>query len=150
MMMFKSALSYTRLISFSLFLLVLVLASACSDQSARETIKDITWQWSQLVETEPAAQSVVPNPENYTLILKTDGTLNIQADCNMVGGSYTLEDNSLTIELGPSTMAFCGEQSLDQQYLTLLDSVDSYAIEDGRLVLNLKDNAGRMTFDKGQ
>ena len=112
------------------------------------SIADVTWQWSGLVETAPASQSIVPDPENYTLLLRPDGTLHIKADCNMVGGSYTLEGTALTIELGPSTMAFCGEQSLDQQYLELLGNVDSYAVENAQLVLNLKADAGRMTLSR--
>jgi hypothetical protein len=43
-------------------------------------------------------------------------------------------------------MAFCGEQSLDLQYLDLLSRVDACAVEGGRLVLELKAGAGRMTF----
>jgi heat shock protein HslJ len=109
-------------------------------------ITGITWQWTGLVETEPAAQSLVPDPENYTLTLRPDGTCEVKADCNIVGGSYVLEGDALTIELGPSTMAYCGDDSLDQQYLKLLANVDSYAIEDGRLVMELKASAGRMTF----
>jgi heat shock protein HslJ len=112
------------------------------------SITGITWQWTELVESAPAAQSVVPNPEDYTLLLQPDGTLSIKADCNGVGGSYTLEGDFLTIALGPSTMAYCGEQSLDHQYLGLLDSVDSYAVQDGRLVLSLQNGTGRMTLDQ--
>jgi heat shock protein HslJ len=122
-----------------------VLSSGAADVSS---ITGITWQWTELVETAPAAQSVVPNPENYTLLLLPDGTLSIKADCNGVGGSYTLEGNALTIALGPSTMAYCGEQSLDQLYLGLLDSVDGYNIQDGRLVLSLQNGAGTMTLDQ--
>jgi heat shock protein HslJ len=118
------------------------------DAASGADIAGVEWQWRELVETEPASQSLVPQPENYTLVLQPDGTLAIQADCNKVSGSYTLEGNALTIALGPATMAFCGEESLDQQYLELLGTVDSYAIEEGRLVLTLKDNAGRMTFDR--
>ena len=66
---------------------------------------------------------------------------------NPVGGSYTLDGSSLTILLGPSTMAFCGEQSLDLFYLGFLSTVDSYAVKDGQLVLELKDGAGQMTFN---
>ncbi len=106
------------------------------------------WQWSSLVETEPAAQSVVPHPENYTLVFQPDGALDIQADCNEVRGSYIQEGNALTIELGPSTMAYCGEQSSDQQYLDLLGRVSSYTVENERLVLNLEDGAGKMMFDR--
>jgi heat shock protein HslJ len=109
-------------------------------------ITGITWQWAGLVETEPAAQSVVPDPENYTLTLRPDGICEVKADCNMVSGSYVLEGDALTIKLGPSTMAYCGDDSLDQQYLELLANVDGYTVEDGRLVMELKAGAGRMTF----
>jgi heat shock protein HslJ len=109
-------------------------------------ITGITWQWTGLVETEPAAQSLVPDPENYTLTLRPDGICEVKADCNMVSGSYVLEGDALTIDLGPSTMAYCGDDSLDQQYLELLANVDGYAVEDDRLVMELNAGAGRMTF----
>ncbi len=109
-------------------------------------IQDIVWQWTDLVETQPAAQSVVPNPENYTIVFASDGTAQIQADCNAVMGSYTVEGDQLTIQLGPSTMAFCGDESLDQQYLGLLITVGSFALEDGWLKLSLIEGAGTMGF----
>ncbi|MEA3440932.1 MAG: META domain-containing protein, partial [Chloroflexota bacterium] len=112
-----------------------------------EDILDITWQWAGLVETEPASQSVVPNPEIYTIIFRDDGAVNIQADCNMVGGTYNLEGSALKIELGPSTMAYCGDDSLDQQYLMLLDQVNSFGMEAERL--KLADETFRMGFNNG-
>jgi heat shock protein HslJ len=123
-----------------------VLSAGAADGS---DITGTTWQWAELVETAPAAQSVVPHPENYTLLLQADGGLSIKADCNGVGGTYALDGDSLIIELGPSTMAYCGEQSLDQQYLGLLGSVDSYTVQDGRLLLSLQDGAGTMILDQG-
>jgi heat shock protein HslJ len=129
--------------------LVQVSSEIVSSESADDpAITGVEWHWSGLIETMPAAQSVVPDPENYTLILQTDGTLNIKADCNVVGGSHALEGGSLAIALGPSTMAYCGEQSLDQQYLELLSNVDGYGIEDGQLMLRLQADAGRMIFSK--
>jgi len=91
---------------------------------------------------------VVPNPENYTLTLMSDGTLSIKADCNMVSGGYTLNGDSLTIELGPSTMAFCGEQSLDLLYLEMLDQVEGFTVENNQLLLSVGGNSGQMTFNK--
>ena len=117
---------------------------------APDEITGIQWQWAQLTETEPASQSVVPDPENYVLILMADGSASLKADCNMVLWTYTLEDSSLTFNtLGPSTLAFCGEESLDQQYLSLLGKGGTVSLEDGRLVLELNENAGRMVFDNG-
>ena len=137
---------YKYLAPLSFALLVFLLITACSPQSGGTAITEITWQWSSLTETQPASQSVVPDPENYTLQLGADGTLNIKADCNMVGGSYSLEAESLTINLGPSTMAFCGEQSLDLQYLELLAAVESFSVENDQLVLQLGNGAGSMRF----
>ena len=117
------------------------------DDGGLVVLEDITWQWSNLVETEPAAQSVVPSPESYTLTFLPDGVVSIQADCNVVSGSYTLEGSQLSIEHGPSTLAFCGEESLDVQYLDLLTQVESYVLDNGQLVLGLENGAGSMAFD---
>jgi heat shock protein HslJ len=68
--------------------------------------------------------------------------------CNRVNGSYKIGSSTLTIELGASTMAFCGEQSVDQKFLESLRNVASYTIENDQLVLILKNDAGRMAFNK--
>ena len=112
------------------------------------SITGIQWQWAELTETEPASQSVVPDPENYVLVLNDDGTANIKADCNMLQWTYTLDGTNLTFNtLGPSTMAFCGEDSLDTLFLSKLGMGGTVSVEDERLVLELNENAGRMVFD---
>jgi putative lipoprotein len=65
----------------------------------------------------------------------------------MVSWTYTLEGSSLIFDtLGPSTLAFCGEESLDQQFLALLGDTATYVTDDGRLILNLVADAGNMIF----
>jgi len=147
--MFFKNLQTIQIQMISMILLFSVLIAACGSQQAVQPITDTDWQWSEMFETEPASQSLVPHPENYTLRLSSDGSLSIKADCNMVGGSYSLDGSTLSIELGPSTLAFCGEESLDQLFLGFLSNVESYTIEDGQLVLELKDGAGQMTFNEG-
>lgn len=102
-----------------------------------------TWQWRNPAETVPASR-----PRRYTLAFHADGSLAIVADCNQVQGTYTLKGNDLAITLGPATMAFCGDESLDRRYLDQLGQAASLAIEDGRLLLHLKNHAGTMTFDR--
>jgi heat shock protein HslJ len=110
---------------------------------------DIVWQWSDMAETLPASQSVVPDPQNYTLTFLQDNTVSIKADCNVAGGAYMLSDGSLTIRIGPSTLAFCGEDSLDMIYLASLAKVNAASMEGGRLILHFADDAGRMGFNNG-
>jgi heat shock protein HslJ len=156
----NGAQSVNKLILALNFGLVLLVAIACGSSPMPEPtteavpvsaadITDVVWWWSELIETDPAVGSVVPNPEHYTLLFHSDGTLEIQADCNLASGAYRLDGGSLSIELGPSTMAFCGEQALDQQYLALLSDVGSAALEAGRLVLDLNGDAGQMVFVDG-
>jgi len=129
-------------------LIFLVSISACRNQRTGADIVDIPWQWTSLSENEPASQSVVPNPESYTLTLNSDGSINIQADCNVVNGSFSVEGTSLTLTLGPSTLAFCGEDSLDLMFTELLSSVESYSIENDLLILYLENDFGNMTFNR--
>lgn len=110
----------------------------------------ITWQWAELTETEPAGQSVVADPENYTLALMTDGVANVKADCNRVSWPYTLESNKLTFDaLFATTLAACPSGSLYDQYLKLLGNGGIVSLDNGRLVLELNNDAGRMVFDNG-
>jgi heat shock protein HslJ len=115
-------------------------------QNGEADIVDITRQWTALTETEPASQSLVSDPEDYTLVLRSDGTYRVKADCNVGSGGYTLEGNNLTLEPGPMTLAECGPESLFDLYLTKLGSVESLSVQDGRLILHLGGNAGKVVF----
>ncbi|MEA3439724.1 MAG: META domain-containing protein, partial [Chloroflexota bacterium] len=117
---------------------------------ALKDVQDILWQWSGLVESNPAAQSVVPDPENYTLALLSDNTFQFQADCNRGSGTYIASDTgSMTLKLGVITLAECGSESLSDQFLALLESVTGYGILGEQLVLVVDDNQAQMMFDDG-
>ncbi|MGD9047990.1 MAG: META domain-containing protein [Anaerolineae bacterium] len=112
-------------------------------------IFEISWQWADWAETEAAGQSLVPEPENYTLLFMPGGPLFVQADCNTASGSYRLEGNELTLGLEETTNASCLPESLSGQFLELLGQVDTAAMDRGRLVLHLREDGGQMTFDYG-
>ena len=117
---------------------------ACSSGSG---LTGKAWQWTASTTQAPASQSVVPDPENYTIQFNADGSFNAKADCNQVNGTYTSSGSSLTIVPGPSTMAFCGEESLDALYIAGLGSTTSYAIANNQLTLTQGGPAaGTMTF----
>ena len=106
-----------------------------------------TWQWEEFQDTAGINDITVPNPENYTLTLNSDGTFNGQADCNGISGEYSLESSSLTLAPGPMTMAICSPESLSNQYVALLGEVISYVQNEGKLYLNLKLDSGNMVFN---
>lgn len=100
--------------------------------------------------TAPASQSVVPDPQNYTITFNTDGTADIKADCNSVTANYTTSGNDLTITLGASTLMYCGDASQDTIYLASLGQVTSYAIVNGDLQLIFSGDNGKMDFKAGR
>ncbi len=116
---------------------------------AAADIAGIVWQWTEFQDTAGKNNIVVDNPENYTIAFLADNQVNIKADCNVVNGSYTLDGSSLTIQLGPSTRAFCGEESLDQQFLEKLGFAAAYVMDGDNLVMNLQADAGNMVFANG-
>ena len=63
------------------------------------------WQWVAF--TSPVETYSVDSPQNYTVTFNNDATVNIVADCNNANGSYVIADNSITIHIGPMTMAAC-------------------------------------------
>jgi len=148
------------ILSASLGMLVLVLAacapisaptpaSTSAPAAASNTIVDISWQWQSVTNRTDQTTTTVPNPEDYTIIFRADGTLSGTADCNAYGGTYT-QENGFIITLGPTTMAYCGEASLDQQYLQLLSEVVAGG-PDGAGGLALENAGGekRMSFLNG-
>ena len=138
-----------KLILISSLILVVLVLAACGSSGSSNKLLNTTWQWISLKEAEPASQSVVPNPENYTIVFKEDGSFAATADCNKVSGSYKLDGSKLSIMPGPSTMAECGPDSLSDMYVGLLAQVTSYELDGETLILVTADGNARMSFEKG-
>ena len=112
-------------------------------------IQNIIWQWVSLTNQSTGALTSVPNPADYTISFYPDGTLSGKADCNTFNGSYS-QNNGFKIKLGASTMADCGEASLDQQYLNLLSDVAAGGPDGaGGLALETAGGEQRMLFKNG-
>ena len=127
---------------------IILLLAACSP-SQDDSIQDIVWQWENVTNKTTGEVTTVTNPENYSITFNADGTLEGKADCNNFNGTYT-QENGFTIKLGASTMAYCGDTSLDQQYLTLLSSVAAGGPDgSGGLALETAGGEQRMEFKDG-
>jgi len=126
------------------------LLNACAPAATSgDSIQGIVWQWTSVTNQTSGEATNVPNPESYTITFNDDGTLNGLADCNNFNGTYS-QDNGFTITLGATTMAFCGEASLDQPYLALLGSVAAGGPDGaGGLALETAGGEQRMLFQNG-
>jgi heat shock protein HslJ len=116
--------------------------------AATPDIVGIVWEWQRFDDAVGQNDIVVIYPPNYRLELLPDGQFNIKADCNVGSGGYTLEGSSLTLELGPMTLAECGPSSQYDEYISLLGQVAAYERKGDTLILNLTADSGSMTFSK--
>jgi len=113
------------------------------------SFEEIIWQWITLTNRTTGETTTIPDPENYTITFHANGTLDGKADCNAFGGTYT-QENGFHINLGPSTMAYCGDDSLDQQYLSLLSSIVAGGPDGaGGFALETAGGEQRMLFENG-
>lgn len=113
------------------------------------SIQGIVWQWTSVTNQTTKETTTVTSPENYTITFNADGTLTGKADCNTFNGTYS-QANGFSIKLGATTMAYCGEASLDHQYVTLLGSVAAGGPDGaGGLALETAGGEQRMMFKNG-
>ena len=120
--------------------------SAPATVTPSNAITDIVWQWTSVTHQATRVTTTVPKPQDYTITFRDDGTLSGKADCNTFNGTYT-QQNGFSIKLGPTTMAACGEDSLDQQYLQLLDAIAAGGPDGaGNLALETAGGEHRMLF----
>ena len=122
-----------------------------SPPASGDSILDIVWQWTELSGTAVNPPQTIPNPENYTITFKADGTYSGQADCNRISGTYSTENGGLSLspEMA-TTMALCPEGSLEQDYLRLLGAVVAGGPDGaGGLALESAGGTERMVFQNG-
>ena len=136
-----------RATSRGLALIALVATVVVAGCQSGDSLAGPTWQWTALEETNTAGQPVTPDPATYTIEFLTDGTVNVKADCNSLSGTYTVGiPLDLTINLAATTMASCGDPSLDGMYLEFLSRISSYSTDNGELRLFFADDVGAMQF----
>jgi len=134
--------------------LLLLNGDAVLSRFSRETYMGITgpvWQWTQTLYNDD--RRVVPeHPEHYTVWFQEDGTVSVKADCNVKGGTVSISpgEKTLSIEITQSTMAFCGEGSLEEDFVKGLSAAAIYFIRNNDLYIDLKYDSGTMRFSKQQ
>jgi hypothetical protein len=129
-------------------LLLITLLSACGSPSPN--LLDTQWQWASI--TDGIAQNLVENPEDYVMVFNQGGTFSGKMDCNLISGTYEMDETMLTISTGPTTLAECGPDSRYESLLGKLELVERYEIKDSsvnNMTLFLSDGSTRLGFKNG-
>jgi len=124
-------------------------AAPTADQGSDAAIQNILWQWTQLTDQSTGDVTSVPDPASYTIVFYPDETFSGTADCNSISGTYSTR-NGFSISVKSSTRAYCGEGSLDQQYISTLDHVVAGGPDGaGGLALETAGGEKRMQYRNG-
>ena len=112
-------------------------------QSGSETGKLEDKRWVLEWYGEPGnLQAPLPNTEITATFKSDESEVTGSAGCNTYFGSYERQGNNLSIP-GPIavTEMYCGDEIDEQEraYLTILESAESYKIEDGELTIDCGD-----------
>lgn len=118
---------------------------AVAPVSAQTSLVGPTWQWVRSLYNDDS-KSAPPRPEEYTVTFSGDGTVNVKADCNLKGGTYRINDQTLNITITHSTMAACPEKSLEDLFVRDLNGAATWFIKDGNLYLDIMFDTGTMQF----
>ena len=101
-------------------------------------------------EDVPLTQDTTRYQVAYSMVDETTGTMNFRADCNSGSMAYTLNQGGMVggylAQPGPMTLAFCGEESLDQVVLGVLQAAQNYRVRPGGAQMELAMPAGGSTF----
>jgi len=132
-------------VAFSILLIpVMVLVSCISKSDNLEdttNLEDIVWALESYGKPNNL-KTVLTGTEITARFNSEDGYVIGSGGCNSYGGKYELSGNKLTIiDSLTQTLISCGEEKNQQeeQFLTALQSAESFQIDDGKLTINCID-----------
>ena len=103
---------------------------------------------TSLTIANPPFQGNVPAAEQpkFTMAFAADGSFSALADCNTLIGTWSAgSGGTLTLQIGPSSLVACGDDSLSDLYIIGLNNVVSYAIASKQLTLTT-DDGGTLVY----
>lgn len=104
----------------------------------------VVWQFTRF-ESGDGSSFDADDPSRYTIEFLDETSVLIRADCNRGKGSATVEGNSIDMQVATTRMA-CGKDSIDTEYLRILEEASSWVIRQGKLAMALPYDSGIAFF----
>lgn len=145
--------SLVQVLYLSILLLFGFTLASCAGGNGRSGIErsrnpqrmvDSSWEWVTTI--TPTSKIDAAQPERYTILLKKDGNLQAMFDCNRGGGGYQISEGKLSFGPLISTRMACPPDSQDTVFMSDLQRVQTFFVEDGFLYLELPYDSGTMKF----
>ena len=129
------------------FNLLLICAFNFNPVSAQEkSLENTSWQLIAIYGFNNS-EFIPNNPENYLMRFRLESRLQIEADCNQAGATWTQDVDRLTLTDLVTTRKLCVQPSLFNRFIMNLDRSESYELLDDQLILRTNSEADWMVFE---
>lgn len=120
-------------------------AGADSGLTPTTELVGVDYCWQGFV--DPMQAFTIADPSHYTLRFHANGKVDVRADCNRGGGTYTVSADR-RLQIGPlrTTRAQCPPESHADRMLDLLQRASHYFMRDGELYIELPVDSGTLRF----
>lgn len=105
-------------------------------------------QW-MLESIQYSAVNVIPINEIFFIQLKEDFSLEMEVDCNYCAGTYELGNNNFILfdySTIACTEAYCGDDSMDDEFHEALNSASRYEVDGNRLRVYFNNESSQLNF----
>ena len=132
-----------RILITTALLLTSFMLSAQAPQN--NLLQGTSWQ---LVAIHSANNSVFEprNPGDYVLRFRSEGRLQIEADCNQAGASWSVTGGEIELSGLVTTRKLCVGPSLFNRYIMGLEQANGVELSDERLMITTHSGIDRLEF----
>lgn len=139
-------LNFSRLFYFALAIVFGPISLAADNSENALELEGSNWQLIHM--TVLGGYEFIPeNPEKYVLNFRSEGRLTGSSDCNEVGGLWLQDGFALRFEPFNSSRKLCAPGSLHNNFSLYLRSTNSFALENGNIVLSTTTSGVRLEFE---
>ena len=132
-----------RPLAILLLVVALTLSLLPGGPARAQTLTSVVWQLEQLLD-----ETDIPDSTWYTVEFESDGTVEIEADCNRASGRWASRGSGLLdITITLQSVAGCPSPSLEGEFLDQLDAITQFELSDDGDTLTLGGPDGNLQFE---
>ena len=137
------------MLSRSILLSLLFVCNALSlnGLAAQEnSLENTSWQLKTIFGFN-SLEYIPEDSSNYLLRFRLDNRLQIEADCNQAGATWTVEGKTISLTKLVTTRKLCNQPSLFNRYMMNLNRTEKFELVDNRLILRTSTKTDWMEFE---
>ena len=136
---------FSRLLIVSVFF-VSSLLSIDRVAAQENSLENTSWQLKTIFGFNNS-EYTPENPSDYLLRFRLDNRLQIEADCNQAGATWTVEEETISLTALVTTRKLCIQPSLFNRYIMNLNRTETFELMDNRLILRTSTKTDWMEFE---